>query len=316
MSYQQESELHSYGYDSKDPHEEKIDHDPSKLCVPCKETMAAAQGTGAMVALFFSGETWAGIVFDYFITAVICMNIVFFIIRTEPYFQQAEYVPFFQYAESVAIFIFTCEYIGRLYAARSTKQFDYSLKNYFVSFYGIVDFVAIAPYYLTFLLPAGATSTTFVRVFRVFRVFKSERYLESFQMFCEVIKRNKALLSSTCFAAFGIWIIFSCIFYLTESDNPLMHGAFDNMPNALFYMAIIMGGEWIRVDFTLQGRIIGVFMCLIGIAVYSIPVSILSAGFEQLATERAAIRAKLAGSQVHCDVCGRILKHYKIQYEE
>lgn len=79
--------------------------------------------------------------------------------------------------------------------------------------------------------------------------------------------------------------------------------AFINMPNAMFYVAVFLGGEWgfvgesimmlfpmicgrqnnicrfIFSDFTWQGKLVCMFLCIAGIALYSIPVGTLFDSF-------------------------------------
>mmetsp|Transcript_4500 Transcript_4500/g.12513 ORF Transcript_4500/g.12513 Transcript_4500/m.12513 type:complete len:519 (-) Transcript_4500:133-1689(-) len=55
--------------------------------------------------------------------------------------------------------------------------------------------------------------------------------------------------------------------------------SFVNMPDALFYTAVFLGGEWGLVDFTWGGRFVCMFLCVIGIALYAIPVGSLFDSF-------------------------------------
>lgn len=51
------------------------------------------------------------------------------------------------------------------------------------------------------------------------------------------------------------------------------------MPNALFYTAVFLGGEWGVVDFTWPGRCVCLFLCVVGIALYAIPIGTLFDSF-------------------------------------
>ena len=54
---------------------------------------------------------------------------------------------------------------------------------------------------------------------------------------------------------------------------------FSNMPDALYYTAIFLGGEWGVVDFTWPGRIVCLLLCVVGIGLYSIPIGTLFDSF-------------------------------------
>ena len=51
------------------------------------------------------------------------------------------------------------------------------------------------------------------------------------------------------------------------------------MPNSLYYTAVFLGGEWGVVDFTWPGRFVCLFLCVAGIALYSIPIGTLFDSF-------------------------------------
>eukprot|EP00978_Attheya_sp_CCMP212_P005123 scaffold11316_cov60-Attheya_sp.AAC.6 len=54
---------------------------------------------------------------------------------------------------------------------------------------------------------------------------------------------------------------------------------FTNVPNALYFTAVFLVGEWGVVDFTWPGRLICLFLCVAGIALYAIPVGTLFDSF-------------------------------------
>jgi ABC-type polysaccharide/polyol phosphate export permease len=55
--------------------------------------------------------------------------------------------------------------------------------------------------------------------------------------------------------------------------------SFTDMPNALYFTAVFLGGEWGVVDFTWPGRIVCLFLCVVGIGLYSIPIGTLFDSF-------------------------------------
>jgi hypothetical protein len=69
-------------------------------------------------------------------------------------------------------------------------------------------------------------------------------------------------------------------------------------------------GEWARMDFTWQGKIVGGFMIVAGIAIYAIPIGLLGEGFEAVAAERKELAEKRAGTKVLCATCNRAIKFF------
>ena len=68
--------------------------------------------------------------------------------------------------------LFTIEYALRLYCVRNRKE-------YALSFYGVVDFIAIIPTYLSVVFPSTKYFMVLrtLRILRVFRVLKLIQYL-------------------------------------------------------------------------------------------------------------------------------------------
>ena len=69
--------------------------------------------------------------------------------------------------EAFTVIVFSIEYALRLYVAERRVRFVFS-------FFGIVDFLAIAPFYVG--LGVDLRSLRILRLFRLFRVFKLLRY--------------------------------------------------------------------------------------------------------------------------------------------
>ena len=118
-------------------------------------------------------STKSGKLFDYIIQLLILMSLVAFSIETLPN-NSDELIEFLYVFEIFCITVFSIEYFLRILI--SNKPF-----NYIFSFYGIIDFLAIIPYYLS------SIDLRFLRAFRVFRVFRAFK----------LIKYNKALNRSS-----------------------------------------------------------------------------------------------------------------------
>ncbi len=94
------------------------------------------------------------------------MSLVTFSIETLP--DLSETTRYWLYlAEVLTVSIFTIEYALRILVADNRRRF-------ITSFYGLVDLVAILPFYITTGLDLRTLRV--LRMFRVFRIFKFARY--------------------------------------------------------------------------------------------------------------------------------------------
>jgi hypothetical protein len=281
------------------------------------------------------GETYQRTVFGYwayrsriFIFIVIILNVFAVILESIP--KMDKYVGnergnFFDTFELFSVLVFATEYMLRLFSAPKNREALYSTMVYATTFFGIVDFLSTAPWFIEQLLIATGlmdASGDFARIFRIFRIFRIlqlEDFIIAFSKLDNVFRESKDVLKATGLMAFIVWIGCGALFFIFEENNPnwrscdvsippfdtvdhntktpgcfdfpsttacneyypgmCQQSAFTNMPDALYYTAIFLGGEWGVVDFTWPGRIVCLFLCVVGIGLYSIPIGTLFDSF-------------------------------------
>ena len=115
-----------------------------------------------LAEIILKNESIEGRVFDGFIQLVIVISLVSFSLETLPNLDSS-FRYFLGILEHVCVSIFTLEYLLRLWLTKKSS-------SYFFSFYGIIDLVAILPYYVS----AGVDlrSIRAIRLLRIFRIFK------------------------------------------------------------------------------------------------------------------------------------------------
>lgn len=260
--------------------------------------------------------------FRKFFFALIIANIIAIIAESVPEIDKAvgnQTGNFFDVFEKFSVVIFTIEYVLRLVSAAKSHEALFSPWVYAITFFGIVDFLSIAPWYLQQALLAtgkirGNEAMVF-RIFRIFRILQLEDFIIAFSKLDNVFRASRSVLQATGVMAVIIWCGSSALFYLFEQDNPNLRqcdpsvpiysnetsmGCYDfdstdscneaypgmcsqeiftNMPNTLYYVAVFLGGDWGVIDFTWQGRLVCLFMCVAGIGLYAIPVGTLFDSF-------------------------------------
>ena len=103
-----------------------------------------------------------GYLFDIFIQILIILSIFAFSIETLPDLN-SKIISYLNTFELIAIFIFTVEYLLRFYVS------DKKIK-YVFSFYGLVDLIAILPFYLSTRI--DLRSIRVVRLLRLVKLFR------------------------------------------------------------------------------------------------------------------------------------------------
>jgi len=260
-----------------------------------------------------------------FIFTVIILNVLAVLIESVPEIDYAvgnQSGNFFDRFEAFSVGVFATEYILRLFCAPKNKEALYSSLIYATTFFGIVDFLSTAPWFVQQALitlgwlDPNSDSAKIFRIFRIFRMLQLEDFIVAFSKLDNVFRASKDVLKATGLLAVIIWVGCAALFYLFEENNPNWRScdqsipgtsddpdapgcydfnstlacneyypglcsqhAFTNVPNALYYTAIFLGGEWGVIDFTWTGRFVCLFLCVAGIALYAIPIGTLFESF-------------------------------------
>jgi hypothetical protein len=235
----------------------------------------------------------SGKLFHNFIAVLILLNVVAVILESEDSIRDANGMSsFFDVFEWVSVVIFTIEFVLRLYSASFDERADYSMYGYMTSFFGIVDILAIFPCYIEGILNASGVhfNSMIFRVFRVFRILLLEHFTKAFTLLDDAFRECKDTLAATGLLALVIWVGCATLFYIFEAanDNPdYSDDAFRNIPNSMYYVAVFLGGEWAKTDFTVPGKLVAQFLAIAGIALYAIPIGAFFDAFGGLMEDEA-----------------------------
>lgn len=260
--------------------------------------------------------TMAGKVSRTIIFTVIVTNVLAVLLESVPSIDKAvgnEPGNVFDTFEAVSVMVFTVEYILRLFSAPKSRQALFSTTVYAFTFFGIVDLLSIAPWFVQQILvasgklQAGDDSVRIFRIFRIFRILQLEDFLTAFSKLDNVFRASKDVLRATGLLAVIIWIGCGAVFYILEENNPnwrecdpsitdcydfsstaecnesypgqCHQSAFSNLPISLYYTAVFLGGEWGVIDFRWPSRLVALFLCVVGIGLYAIPIGTLFDSF-------------------------------------
>ena len=122
--------------------------------------------------------------------------------------------------ELVAVVVFTVEYLIRFIGAGADPEFAKGWGGgnpilvrlrYIVSFYSVVDLLAIVPYYVAAALPNSLVDQydEYLRMFRILRLIKLDKYVPSITLLDDVIRLKFNSLRVAMYAAVTLWMIFA-----------------------------------------------------------------------------------------------------------
>lgn len=208
--------------------------------------------------------------------------------------------------ETLAVIVFTVEYLLRLIGAGADPQFA-SGRNSFMarvrfifSFYSLIDLLAVVPYYLTMALPGSMVDEydEYLRMVRIIRLVKLDKYIPSITLIDDVVRLKYNSLRVAFFAAATLWILFAALLYLFEFEDvsndidpvPLygcteectMYDRFQNMFDSIYYTGIHMTGDYPIITYTWPARVVNFFMVIAAVGVVSIPSALIASGFVEI----------------------------------
>lgn len=201
------------------------------------------------------------------------------------------YYPSFRIFEIFSVIIFTIEYLLRFWTSDlENNLIKNSIKKrlkFVYSTYGLIDLLAILPFYLPFILPFDLRALRILRLFRLLRVFKLGRYSKSLKTISSVLRETKSDLAITLFIIFILLTLSSTLMYYIENDA--QPEKFASIGHAFWWAisTLTTVGYGDVYPITAIGKFLSAIIALIGIGFVALPTGIISSAFiEKLRTNK------------------------------
>ncbi len=255
--------------------------------------------------IIFGHETFAGRLFDIILLILILLSVLTVLLESVRSIREA-YGPLLRAAEWTFTILFTLEYFARLVTASSASR-------YARSFFGIVDFLAVGPVYLSFI--SGITrSFSVLRSLRLLRVF---RILKLTQFVGEAVALRIAVVASMrkivvfLFAVVTIVIIVGALMYQIEGEQ----NGFTSIPAGMYWAVVTVTtvGYGDISPHTVVGRLLASVLMILGYGIIAVPTGIVSFELARATGPAAARKCPQCGLRYHdrdalfCKQCGASL---------
>ena len=234
--------------------------------------------------------------FDLFIIGWVVISVISVLLETV---ESAHYILAMEFAvlDSVAVAVFTTEYLMRMYSCVEDPKFKQAYAGrirYGLTPGAVIDALAVMPFFLEALLH-HLFDLRFLRIFRMLRLLKLTRFSDATKLVWDGIKREAGTIGASFFVLLLVIILCGSLGYLLE--HAAQPDKFESIPGAIYWSVITLSsvGYGDISPVTPMGRFITSLMALLGIALVAIPSGILSAAFtDQLRIERENIGTKIA----------------------
>jgi len=219
-----------------------------------------------------SNTSKIGRAFDFFIQFLIILSVITFSIETLPDLQDSTR-DLLNIIEVVCVIIFTTEYIARIYISEKKLKFVFS-------FFGLIDLLAILPFYLSFGL--DLRSLRLLRMFRLLRLLKLARYNRAMLNFGKAMLMAKEQI--ILFMAITVVLIYFSavgIYYFEHEAQPEhFSSVFESLWWSIITLTTVGYGDVYPI--TVGGRVFTFFILLIGLGIVAIPTGIISSSMTKV----------------------------------
>ena len=238
--------------------------------------------------IIFGTDTKAGKLFDVVLIITIVLSIITVMLDSVVEYNQ-QYGHIFRIAEWTFTIMFTMEYILRIYSIR--RSF-----SYIFSFFGIIDFLAILPAYLSLFMPGTEVFAIIrvLRVLRIFRVLKLVQFMGEADMLMTAMIASRRKVFIWLFLVMNIVIILGSVMHLVEGGNT----GFNSIPRSIYWAVVTLTtvGYGDVVPQTSLGQALASFIMVLGYSIIAVPTGIV--------TSEITFAAKSTKEQ-RCVVCGK-----------
>lgn len=252
--------------------------------------------------IIFEADTLAGRTFDITLIACILASVIVVLLDSVSSVR-ADYHGVLYVFEWIFTIIFTVEYVLRLLAVRRPA-------SYAKSFFGVVDFLSIAPTWISLLLPGAEYLMTFriVRLLRIFRILKLTEYVAEASVITGALRASRRKILVFIFAILTLVVILGSMMYVIEGEK---HG-FADIPTSIYWAIVTMTtvGYGDLAPATPLGKLLACIVMLTGYAIIAVPTGIVTAEFTARRNAVSTQACPNCGSEGHevdakfCRNCG------------
>jgi len=211
-------------------------------------------------------DSRSGRIFDLTIMSLVVLSLIAFAVDTLPDLSDRSRA-WLQYFEILTVTIFTIEYVLRVAVADRKLSFIFS-------FYGMIDLVAILPFFLTSGL--DLRSVRIMRLLRIFRVLKLTRYTHAVDHLLRAWREIREAILVYLLAT--ILIVYLAAVGIYYCENEAQPDKFSSVFHCAWWAIVTLTtvGYGDVYPITLGGRIFTSLLLIVGLGMVAVPSGLLA----------------------------------------
>lgn len=253
--------------------------------------------------VIFEADTFEGKLFDVVLLINISLSVIIVMLESIPHIHE-QYFREMYAAEWFFTILFSIEYVLRMIAVR--RRLRYAL-----SFYGIVDLLAVIPTYLSLFFPGSQYFLVIrvLRLLRIFRVLKMGEYLSEADFLWRAIQQSRRKILVFLMAVMALVIIVGAMVYVIEGPQ----NGYIDIPTSIYWAIVTLTtvGYGDLAPQTALGKALASLVMLTGYGIIAVPTGIVTA--ELTRVERKGLTTQVCPNcnseghdidAIYCKFCG------------
>lgn len=236
--------------------------------------------------IIYRSDTKLGKLFDIILLSLILISTAIIMMESIPRLDKRFHYTFIILEWVISIF-FSAEYISRISVVKNKR-------HYIFSFFGIIDFLALVPFYLSFFFPVTKYFLIFrmLRMLRVFRVFNLMDFMNDGSVIVRALKNSSRKIYIFLLFLIIFSVIVGSLMFMVEGGRP----GFETIPQSIYWAVVTVTtvGYGDVSPITPMGKFFAVILMLAGYSIIAVPTGIVT----------AEMRNKRQNLEKICDRCG------------
>lgn len=218
------------------------------------------------------------IVFKWFIATVILVDLMFFIVSTEPNLgKETQYV--FKVAEGVTSSIFLVEYVLRFITCTEAKKYKAAAivgrLQYIVTPGALIDALATFPFFIERFTGWNLPTLTYLRVFRLLRIGKTQGYAKALDAVYRVVYYNREILYVALLVCSFLVLLTAILMYYLRPQSPEDAQDFTSIAATMYLSTLMLTGQGgPGGDLPWYTKAVVLLTAVFSVAMFAIPVRV------------------------------------------
>lgn len=255
--------------------------------------------------IIFKSDTRLGKLFDICLLILIVISTIIVMMESVRTFD-AKLHSLFVILEIVITAVFTVEYVLRIMTIKNKK-------DYIFSFFGIIDFLSILPFYLSLFVPITKyfLIIRMLRMLRIFRILNLMDFMNDGYFIVRALKNSSRKIYIFLLFLMIFSVIVGSMMFMVEGHRE----GFESIPQSVYWAVVTVTtvGYGDVSPGTPLGKFLSVLLMLAGYSIIAVPTGIVTAEMRNKRQEMGKICDRCGNNDIDddsrfCKICGeRIL---------